>query len=165
MQPLVLWDKSLHLADGKDGNPMGVVRRGGARIACSVKRNGSKLHIVYLAYPTNQYPPPSLFLPFMVFARPVFTCLSSALTRLSIFGVRLSSIRPPVFDVNPPVFGVSGVCPPVSGICPSISGLAWWHGVTLGLSRNQSAARIKGNQATFDNSQRNNLRSCVWVRW
>jgi len=22
--------------------------------------------------------------------------------------------------------------------------------------------RIKGNQATFDNSQRNNLRSCVW---
>jgi len=22
---------------------------------------------------------------------------------------------------------------------------------------------MKGNQATFDNSQRNNLRSCVWV--
>ena len=37
--------------------------------------------------------------------------------------------------------------------------------VTLGLFRNRSAARIKGNQATFDNSQRNNLRSCVWVRW
>ena len=37
--------------------------------------------------------------------------------------------------------------------------------VTQGLSRNRSAGRIKGNQATFDNSQRNNLRSCVWVRW
>jgi len=37
--------------------------------------------------------------------------------------------------------------------------------VTLGLSRNRSVGRIKGNQATFDNSQRNNLRSCVWVRW
>jgi len=36
-------------------------------------------------------------------------------------------------------------------------------GVTLGLSRNRSVRRIKGNQATFDNSQRNNLRSCVWV--
>jgi len=35
--------------------------------------------------------------------------------------------------------------------------------VTLGLSRNRSAGRIKGYQATFDNSQRNNLRSCVWV--
>ena len=35
--------------------------------------------------------------------------------------------------------------------------------VTLGLSRNQSVGRIKGNQATFDSSQRNNLRSCVWV--
>jgi len=37
--------------------------------------------------------------------------------------------------------------------------------VTLGLFRNRSAVGIKGNQATFDNSQRNNLRSCVWVRW
>jgi len=37
--------------------------------------------------------------------------------------------------------------------------------VTLGLSRNRSVGRIKGNQATFDNSQRNNLRSCAWVRW
>jgi len=37
--------------------------------------------------------------------------------------------------------------------------------VTLGLYRNRSVERIKGNQATFDNSQRNNLRSCVWVRW
>jgi len=37
--------------------------------------------------------------------------------------------------------------------------------VTLGLSRNRSVWRIKGNQATFDNSQRNNLRSCVWVWW
>ena len=37
--------------------------------------------------------------------------------------------------------------------------------VTLGLYRNQSTGRVKGNQATFDNSQRNNLRSCVWVRW
>ena len=37
--------------------------------------------------------------------------------------------------------------------------------VTLGLSRNRSVGEIKGNQATFDNSQRNNLRSCVWVRW
>jgi len=37
--------------------------------------------------------------------------------------------------------------------------------VTLGLFRNRSVQRIKGNQATFDNSQRNNLRSCVWVRW
>ena len=37
------------------------------------------------------------------------------------------------------------------------------YSVTLGLSRYRSAARIKGNQATFDHSQRNNLRSCVWV--
>jgi len=37
--------------------------------------------------------------------------------------------------------------------------------VTLGLYRNRSVARIRGNQATFDNSQRNNLRSCVGVRW
>ena len=36
-------------------------------------------------------------------------------------------------------------------------------GVTLGLYRNRSVERIKGNQATFNNSQRNNLRSCVWV--
>jgi len=35
--------------------------------------------------------------------------------------------------------------------------------VTLGLYRNRSVERIRGNQATFDNSQRNNLRSCVWV--
>ena len=35
--------------------------------------------------------------------------------------------------------------------------------VTLGLYLNRSVERIKGNQATFDNSQRNNLRSCVWV--
>ena len=35
--------------------------------------------------------------------------------------------------------------------------------VTLGLSRNRSVGGFKGNQATFDNSQRNNLRSCVWV--
>jgi len=35
--------------------------------------------------------------------------------------------------------------------------------VILGLSCNRSVGRIKGNQATFDNSQRNNLRSCVWV--
>jgi len=34
--------------------------------------------------------------------------------------------------------------------------------VTLGLYRNRSVERINGNQATFDNSQRNNLRSCVW---
>ena len=38
-------------------------------------------------------------------------------------------------------------------------------GVTLGLLRNRSVWRIKGNQATFDNSQRNNLRSCLWVWW
>ena len=37
--------------------------------------------------------------------------------------------------------------------------------VTLGLSRNRSVGRIKGNQATFDNSQRNNLRSSVWFQW
>jgi len=37
--------------------------------------------------------------------------------------------------------------------------------VTLGLYRNQSVERMKGNQDTFDNSQRNNLRSCVYVRW
>ena len=37
--------------------------------------------------------------------------------------------------------------------------------VTLGFAGNRSVGRIKGNQATFDNSQRNNLRSCVWVRW
>ena len=35
--------------------------------------------------------------------------------------------------------------------------------VTLGLYCNRSVGRIKGNQATFDNSQRNNLRSCVCV--
>ena len=35
--------------------------------------------------------------------------------------------------------------------------------MTLGLYCNQSVEGIKGNQATFDNSQRNNLRSCVWV--
>ena len=35
--------------------------------------------------------------------------------------------------------------------------------MTLGLYRNRSVERIKGDQATFDNSQRNNLRSCVWV--
>jgi len=34
--------------------------------------------------------------------------------------------------------------------------------VTLGLYRNRSVERIKGNQATFDNSQRNNLRSRLW---
>jgi len=33
--------------------------------------------------------------------------------------------------------------------------------VTLGLSRNQSVERIKGNQTTFDSSQWNNLRSCA----
>jgi len=33
--------------------------------------------------------------------------------------------------------------------------------VTLGLSRNRSVGGFKGNQATFDNSQRNNLRSFV----
>jgi len=33
--------------------------------------------------------------------------------------------------------------------------------VTLGLYCNRSVGRIKGNQATFDNSQQNNLRSCV----
>jgi len=43
--------------------------------------------------------------------------------------------------------------------------LTKWVAVTLGLSRNRSVGGIKGNQATFDNSQRNNLRSCVWVRW
>jgi len=36
------------------------------------------------------------------------------------------------------------------------------HDVTLGLYRNRSAYGIKGNQATFDNSQRNNLRSFLW---
>ena len=35
--------------------------------------------------------------------------------------------------------------------------------MTLGLSHNRSVERIKGNQATFDNSQWNNLISCVWV--
>ena len=35
--------------------------------------------------------------------------------------------------------------------------------VTLGLYRNQSVERIKANQATFDNLQQNNLRSCMWV--
>jgi len=34
--------------------------------------------------------------------------------------------------------------------------------VTLGCTEPE-CGRIKGNQATFDNSQRNNLRSCVWV--
>ena len=34
--------------------------------------------------------------------------------------------------------------------------------MTLGLYRNRSVERIKGNQATFNNSQRNNLRSW-WV--
>jgi len=34
--------------------------------------------------------------------------------------------------------------------------------VTLGLSLNRSAGGIGGNQATLDNSQRNNLRSCVY---
>ena len=33
--------------------------------------------------------------------------------------------------------------------------------MTLELSWKQSAGRIKGNQATFDNSQQNNLRPCV----
>ena len=37
--------------------------------------------------------------------------------------------------------------------------------MALGSYRNRSVKRVKGNQATFDNSQRNNLRSCVWVRW
>ena len=40
--------------------------------------------------------------------------------------------------------------------------------MTLGLYRNRSVERIKGNQATFDNSQRNNLRSFLWglfVEW
>jgi len=37
--------------------------------------------------------------------------------------------------------------------------------VTPGFYCNRSVERIKGNQATFDDSQRNNLRSCVWVRW
>ena len=41
----------------------------------------------------------------------------------------------------------------------------WMGFVTLGLYRNRSVRRIKGDQATFDNSQQNNLRSCVWVRW
>ena len=35
--------------------------------------------------------------------------------------------------------------------------------VTLGLYRNLSVERVKDNQATFDNSQQNNLRSCMWV--
>jgi len=34
---------------------------------------------------------------------------------------------------------------------------------TLGLYRIRSVKTIKGNQATFDNSQQSNLRSCVWV--
>jgi len=38
-----------------------------------------------------------------------------------------------------------------------------WIPVTLGLYRNRSVERIEGNQATFENSQRNNLRSCMWV--
>ena len=43
----------LCLAGRRDGNPTGVVRRGGARIACSVKRNRSKLHIISLHRPTS----------------------------------------------------------------------------------------------------------------
>jgi len=41
----------------------------------------------------------------------------------------------------------------------------WRNGLreTQRLYRNRSVERIKGNQATFDNSQRNNLRSCLWV--
>jgi len=35
--------------------------------------------------------------------------------------------------------------------------------VTLGLYRNRRVERIKGNPATFDNSQQNSLRSCMWV--
>jgi len=40
-----------------------------------------------------------------------------------------------------------------------------WLDVTPGLSRNRGVGEIKGNQATLDNSQRNNLRSCVWFWW
>jgi len=46
--------------------------------------------------------------------------------------------------------------------CKSISTLLIFT-VTLGLYSNRSAGRIKGNQATFDNSQRNNLRSFMRV--
>ena len=35
--------------------------------------------------------------------------------------------------------------------------------MTQGLSRTRVFGESKGNQATFDNSQRNNLRSCAWV--
>jgi len=38
-----------------------------------------------------------------------------------------------------------------------------WESVTLGSSRDRSGERIKVNQATLDYSQRNNLRSSVWV--
>jgi len=39
------------------------------------------------------------------------------------------------------------------------------YSVTLGLSRYWSLGRNEGNQATSDNSQQNNLRSCMWVLW
>jgi len=43
------------LADGRDGNPMGEVRQGGAHITCSVKRNRLKSHIISLHRPTSLY--------------------------------------------------------------------------------------------------------------
>ena len=36
-------------------------------------------------------------------------------------------------------------------------------GCDTGVVWKSECRRIKGNQITFDNSQRNNLRSCVWV--
>ena len=43
-------------AEGKDGSPMGVVRRGGVHVTCSVKCNRSKSHIISLHRPTSLYP-------------------------------------------------------------------------------------------------------------
>ena len=57
------------------------------------------------------------------------------------------SRSPLVIDSEPPRISISS-----NALC-----------VTLGLYRNRSVGRIRGNQATFDNSQRNNLRSCMWV--
>ena len=55
------------------------------------------------------------------------------------------------------LFFLSTVCMPIQ------YPLSYSAAVTLGLYCNRSVERIKGNQATFDNSQRNNLRSCLWV--
>jgi hypothetical protein len=45
----------------KDGNPMGVVWRGGAYIACSAERNRYKLHII--SEPTPPFSTTKIFFP------------------------------------------------------------------------------------------------------